>query len=414
MREVQSLPPHPGRILTPFSRIVAAQAINRFGDGFFTIGISWIIYGATGSVLPLGVLWSSYMMLAGVLQTVAAPLVDRLSRRALTVGLNLVRATVVAAPVVLAAAHRFATWELYPVFVVLGVLGLPYNPAVRAMIPQVVPPERLRAANARLQGVMEAMYVVGPAVAGATIAALGPLTGLGLDTVSFLVAALLMATLPGGPRPAQAPAPYVSAMWHGGRVMWRDALLRRLALLAVVVQVTDAAFIVLSVPLVRSVLHGTTRGVGLLEASLSLGVIVGAAAVNQPHLRFLRRGRWTLVLLFCLATGLIAVVPVLAWALMTQVVAGVADSVFMVEWETHFQSAVGSQDLGRVLMFHGGFTRAAQAVAAFAAAALALGIGIGGAFLALGLGGMAMAGVLLPGLHRAERALSPSGTTNGH
>ena len=230
------------------------------------------------------------------------------------------------------------------------------------MIPQVVPAERLFAANARLEGVMEAMYLLGPAVAGVVIAAFGPLTGLGIDTATFLAAAVLMATLPALPRPSPAPsASYVAAMWHGGRVMWRSAVLRRPALLAVVVQVTDAAFIVLSVPLVRSVLHRTTRGVGFLEASLSLGVIVGAAGVNQPRWRFLRRVRWPLVLLFCLATGLIAVVPVLAWALMTQVVAGLADSVFMVEWETHFQSAVSSQDLGRVLMFHGGFARAAQA-----------------------------------------------------
>ncbi len=404
MTEVHSSRPSQGGVLTPFARIVWAQAINRFGDGFFTIGISWLIYSSTGSVLPLGILWGSYMMVAGALQTVAAPLVDRWDRRALTVGLNLVRAGVVATPVVLAAAHRFSTWELYPVFVVLGVLGLPYNPAVRAMIPQVVPTERLLAANARLQGVMETMYVLGPAVAGVTIAAFGPLTGLGLDAVSFLAAALLMATVPGLSRPVPAPSTsYVTAMWHGGRVMWRDALLRRLALLAVVVQVTDAAFIVLSVPLVRSVLHGTTRGVGFLEASLSLGVIVGAVAVNQPRLRFLRRVRWALVLLFCLATGLIAVVPMLAWALMTQVAAGLADSVFMVEWETHFQSAVDHQDLGRVLMFHGGFTRAAQALGAFAAAGLALWVGIGGAFLYVGLAGMAMAGALLPGLHRAER-----------
>jgi hypothetical protein len=85
------------------------------------------------------------------------------------------------------------------------------------------------------------------------------------------------------------------------------------------------------------------------------------------------------------------------------VAAGLADSVFMVEWETHFQSAVDHQDLGRVLMFHGGFTRAAQALGAFAAAGLALWVGIGGAFLYVGLAGMAMAGALLPGLHRAER-----------
>ena len=389
---------------TPFGRIVLAQAINRFGDGFFTIGISWLIYGATGSVLPLGLLWGSYMAVVGGLQTMAAPLVDRMDRRALTVGINAVRAAVVATPVVLAQAHRFFTWELYPVFVVLGVLGLPYNPAVRAMVPEVVATEDLRGANARLQGVMETMYVLGPAAGGLTIAAFGPLSGLGVDAVSFLLAALLLATLPAMPRPVPpSPEPYAGAMWHGGRVMWHDALLRRLALLAVVVQVTDAAFIVLSIPLVRSVLHGTTRGVGFLEASLSLGVIAGSVAVNRPRWRGLRRARWSLVLLFCLATGLIAVVPVLAWALMTQVVAGLADSVFMVEWETHFQAAVDNQELGRVLMFHGGFTRAAQALGAIAAAGLALVVGIGGAFLSLGLAGMLMAGALLPGLLRAER-----------
>ncbi len=147
-------------------------------------------------------------------------------------------------------------------FVGLGVLGLPYSPTVRAMIPQVVPAERLFAANARLEGVMEAMYLLGPAVAGVTIAAFGPLTGLGIDAATFLAAAFVMATLSALPRPSPGPAAsYVAAMWHGGRVMWRSAVLRPLALLAVVVQVTDAAFIVLSVPLVRSVLHGTTRGV---------------------------------------------------------------------------------------------------------------------------------------------------------
>ena len=39
MTEVRSSPPNPGGVLTPFARIVLAQAINRFGDGFFTIGI---------------------------------------------------------------------------------------------------------------------------------------------------------------------------------------------------------------------------------------------------------------------------------------------------------------------------------------------------------------------------------------
>lgn len=388
---------------TGYIKILLAQAINRFGDGFFSIGVSWLIYVSTGSALPLGALWGGYLLLAGSVQTVVAPLADRMDRRQLTVSINLFRAALVATPAVLAYGHLYRTWELYPAFVLSGLIGVPYRSAISALLPEVVPADRLLHANARIQGATEVMYIVGPSVAGFTLAAFGALSGLWVDAATFLAAAILLATLDYRGRPnAGRHEQDRESVWWGIRRWWRDPTLRRLGLLASVVQVTDVAFIVLSVPLVRSVLHGTTGGVGLLEASLSVGFVGGTWLVGRSAV--LRRFRWGLPVLFCLATAAIGVIPLLAWALLTQVVAGVADGIFQVEWETHFQRVVENRELARVLMAQQSVTRGVQAIGALLVALLAVWLGIVVAFIVLGLAGAAVVLRVGRGIGRAEPA----------
>ena len=387
-------------------RLILAQAVNRFGDGFFSIGVSWIIYTHTHSVLPLGFLWAGYLLLVGGLQSALSPLVDALDRRAVLVVLNLLCAVIVVTPVVLGAFGLYRVFELYPAFVLLGIVAIPQQSAVSAIVPALVPEDHLVAANARLQGVMESMYLLGPAVAGFALAAFGALSGLAIDGATFLIAAVLLMTLP--PVRAEGHDPgqlYRHALLEGARTIWDDRRLRLLAALAILVQFTDVAFIVLSVPLVRTVLQGTTRGVGLLEASLSGGYILGAWLIGRFASRIRRESRWALVVVFCLATAGIAVVPRLAWALFTQVVGGVADSIFQVEWEATFQGAVEDRQRGRVFMWQAGAQRTAGGFGAIVAGLVAFGLGIPAAFATLGLLGAVLSAWVLATLRRLPDGL---------
>lgn len=395
---------------TGYLKLLLAQAITRFGDGFFSIGVSWLVYVSTGSALPLGALWGGYLMLAGTVQTLVAPITDRMDRRRLTVGINLLRASLVGTPAILAHWHLYHTWQLYPVFVLSGLIWVPYRAAMSSMLPEVVPPDRLLEANARIQGATEIMYIVGPTVGGFTLAVFGALSGLLVDAAALLAAACLLMTLAYHGSPAgKAREPDRQSIWWGIRQWWGEPLLRRLGLMAAVVQLTDVAFIVLSVPLVRSVLHGNTSGVGLLEASLSVGFLGGTWMVGRSS--FARRFRWRLPLIFCLATAAIGVIPLLAWALFTQVVAGIAGAIFEVEWNTHFQRTVENQGLARVLMAQQSFTRGVQSVGAVVVALLAVWIGVVGAFVALGLAGAALVIRVARGLQESP-SFTPSGPSS--
>ncbi len=389
----------------PLTRLIWARAVNRFGDGFFSIGVTWLIFTHTHSVVLLGVLWGAYLLLVAVLTSVLGPLVDRWARQRLLLGINGVQAILVLIPPFLWLLGAFRLWELYPAFLLVGLVAIPAGPAVSAMLPGLAGGEALDAANARLAGATEAMYLVGPAVGGVFLAYFGALSGLVVDGASFVAAGLLVASLPqAGAVAARVVERYAAAIRDGFALLWRDMRLLRLAALSVLVSFTDAAFIVLSVPLVRLVLHGTTASVGFLEGSLSAGVLVGAWLVRRRTLGAWPRVRQGLVVLFCVATALIGVVPLLAWALMTQVVAGVADGVFQVEWEVAFQQGVPDAQRGRAFMGQRAAARVASAVGAVMAAGLAAIAGVSAAFLALGLCGAVLATSLLAGLGPHEAA----------
>ncbi len=389
---------------TAFSRLVWAAAINRFGDGFFSIGVSWLIYTHTHSVLPLGLLWAGYYLVVGVLQSALAPLVDATDRRQLLVRVNLLRGAIVLAPAVLGVFGLYRVFELYPAFVLLGIAGIPARSAASAMIPALVGEGRLVAANARFAGVTEAMYLVGPAAAGLVLAALGARSGLVIDGASFVAAAVLLGSLPPTrSKPSVGEEAYWPALWSGARTVWSDRRLRLLAALSILVQFTDVAFIVLSVPLVRSVLDGTTRGVGFLEASLSGGYLLGAFLMGRAARSIPTTLRFRLVLLFCLATAGIVLIPALWWAFATQVVGGVADAIFQVEWQATFQASVAESHLGRVFMWQAGAQMGAAAVGALLAAGIALAFGIPAGFAVIGGLGAVLAAVVLRRLTRLPR-----------
>ena len=394
----------------PLNRLIGAAAITRFGDGFFSIGVTWLIYVQTHSVLLLGGLWGAYLLLVAGVTSVLGPIVDRRERRGLLVSISVVQAVLVLMPPALTLVHAFQLWELYPTFLLVGLVRIPAGSATSAMVPGLAGDEPLPAANARLAGATEAMYLVGPAVGGVFLAYFGALSGLVVNGATFAAAALLLASLPRASAPAPAAAErYRSAVWVGFQVLWRDGRLRRLAGLAILVSFTDAAFIVLSVPLVRTLLHGTTAGVGFLEGSLSAGVLVGAWLVRRQTLGAWPRLRQALVVLFCAATAVIGLVPLLAWALATQIVAGIADGVFQVEWEVAFQQDVSDAQRGRAFMGQRAAARLASAIGAVLAALVAAATGVAAAFLVLGVCGAALASSILYSLWR--RGAESAGVT---
>lgn len=381
------------RLGRPYWLLWLGETVSRFGDGFFFIAVGWLVYAQTGSVLALGLLWFVRRATTALAKALAAPLADRVDRRHLLVTLDVIRAVLTVAPFALQQAHLLQTWQLYAVLAAVGIVSTPYMPAAYALLPRLVRREDLAGANAWLQGGLEAMYLLGPAAGGLFIASFGAAPSMALDGTSYALCAALIAALPaaaGRVAVGARSARYRASLASGWRTLRSHADLAALTFLMATEGATDMVFGVLMIPLVTEVLHGGAAAVGLLEASLSGGVIL--ASLAAPGIAWNRRPLllWTTVPVFCLATAGLALAPTLAWAILLQVAAGLANGLFTIRAQTLFQVLVADEYLGRSLGFRDAFGAATQSGSALLIAAIAAGVGVAGAFGVVGALGAAV------------------------
>jgi len=116
---------------------------------------------------------------------------DRYDRRKLMVAADLVRAAALGGIALLSAAGVLELWHIAALVVFVGAGDAFFGPASTAFLPDLVDDEDLPAANA-LSGIYRPIMVrmVGPALAGLVVAALGPAPAFGVDALSFVGSAI--------------------------------------------------------------------------------------------------------------------------------------------------------------------------------------------------------------------------------
>jgi MFS family permease len=260
-----------------FRLLFLATLGSGFGTWLAFIGLAIDVKDRTDSGA-----WVSALLIADVLPAVvigllAGPLVDRLSRKGLMIGADLLRAAIFALlPFAGSAAVIIALAAL------AGVGTGLFRPAVYAGLPNLVDDEDLPRANGLIQGVENFAWAVGPLLGGALVAASGPDLAYWVNAGTFLVSALLLSGIPA--RVLQAG----TAESHGH---WRDLLegftfvLRTHALVTVLVvwsvfMLASAGINVAEVFLAKDTFDSGDFGYGLLVGATGLGLVLGSLAAG--------------------------------------------------------------------------------------------------------------------------------------
>jgi MFS family permease len=268
-----------------FAKLWAASTISALGSGLATIATPLYVASRTSSPLVVsaafGVAWLPWLLFA----LPGGVLVDRVDRRRLMIIVDWIR---VVAMGVLASAILTGWASIALLYVVLFIVNtgeIIFRSASQAMIPSVVPTPRLERANGWLVG--------GDTVAQQMLA--GPLGGLlfviaaGLPFLAnagtFAASALLIAWIAGSYRPERAESSRpqtraVRSLWadaaEGFRFLMKQRLLRTMAVLIGLLNVTLTGALAVLVLLARERLHLGSVGYGLLFTFMAIGGIVGS------------------------------------------------------------------------------------------------------------------------------------------
>ncbi|MFT3851858.1 MAG: MFS transporter [Ilumatobacteraceae bacterium] len=178
-----------------FMRWAVAEGVSWVGSAITTVVLPVLVFEATGSAAQTGIVFALRVVPYLVFGLVAGPLADRGNRRLLIVGGNVIEGVLVASIPVAHALGVLGVAQVYAVGLLSATAFVFSDAAVFGAVPALVGPERVPAANGMLASISATTEILGPLVAGALVALVGPATAVSVDAVSFFVAAAVQTSL---------------------------------------------------------------------------------------------------------------------------------------------------------------------------------------------------------------------------
>jgi predicted MFS family arabinose efflux permease len=330
-----------------FRALFWAQAVSVFGDRMVAVALAFAVLEVGGSASEVGLVLAcrTLPLLGSVL--VGGVVADRTSRRAVMVAADLVRFAVQGTLAVLLLTGGAEVWSLALLSGVAGAATGFFNPASTGLLPDVVAPEQLQQANGLRATAQSAGEIVGPALAGALVAAAGAGWALAVDAATFAVSAAFLAQLSLPPRAERARTSFLEDLRAG----WGEFRSRRwvwiFVLSAAIGNLWWGAWSALG-PVVAEADLGGAAAWGFTLAVMGVGALAGSLIATRAKPRRPLLLAAVAYLSFALPLGLLAAGAPVGLLALAALLAGAGMMLGNSVWESTLQRLVPSASLSRV------------------------------------------------------------------
>lgn len=275
-----------------FRLFFIGQGISLVGTWMQNVGEGWLILTLTNSPFYVGL--TAALSSIGVLlfSLYAGVIADRADKRRVIIFMQLAFMLEAFTVSILVWTGVVAVWQVLVLATILGIASAFDIPMRQSFLVEMVGKDDLMNAIALNSSLFNAARVVGPALAGLLIGAVGIAWCYFLNGLSYIavIAGLLMMRLPQSPRPAKT-----TSVWSGFRevlaFLRSDRRLRALIILTAILSVFGFPYISMMPVFARDVLHRGAAGYGALTSSIGIGAVIGALGIALGAARIRARGR---------------------------------------------------------------------------------------------------------------------------
>jgi MFS family permease len=348
------------RFLAPFASrdfrlLWTASTISLLGDGVWYVAIGWQTLALSNSATALAVVWLAFTLPHIAMLLFGGVLSDRLPRRRVLLGANIVSGVFVGTIAALSLAGELSIWKLLILVAGYGASEAVFGPAYGAIIPELVDREVLTQANSLNQlNRPLALRLAGPALGGALVVGFGVGAALAVDAGTFFVSAVILSRM-------AVPRTALAGMETSIRAVLQEvgeglAAVRRVPWLwagmgadAIGTMATWGCVQALVPVLVRDDLGGGAGALGAIYAAGGVGAVIAAVLTGS-------RGspRRPVTVLFLVLAGKVAAVGLFgfatsaATAMAASFLMGALSTIGLVVWMTLIHERVEGDLLGRV------------------------------------------------------------------
>ncbi len=256
------------------------QLISLTGTWMQNVAQAWLVYQLTNSPFKLGVVAFSAGVPVLAFSLWAGVVADRVPKRRL---LLMTQTGMMILAFILSADMFLGTvqwWHVAILAFLLGTANAFDAPTRQAFVVEMVGRRELMNAIALNSAMFNSARIIGPALAGVTLAALGAAWCFAVNGVSFLavIAGLALMDVPPYVGAALGESP-LKQMREGVSYIWHQPVVRPLITLVAVSNMFALGYMALLPALAQDVLHVGTVGYGFMTTAIGVGALVGALVI---------------------------------------------------------------------------------------------------------------------------------------
>ena len=244
---------------------------------------AWLVYRLTGSELMLGLVAFAGQLPTVLLGLFAGVVADRFSRYTVIL-VMLVLATIQAVALgVLTLGGWITAWHVFALALIAGTIQTFEMPARQSFLMEIVGKDDLTSAIALNSALVNGARILGPALAGLTVAAAGEGACFSINALSYLaiIGAFLSMRLPAKQAEATPQTSVFAFIQEGVSYALRTPAIRLLLTLIGFLSLLAAPYTVLMPVFAKDVLHGDANSMGILMGSAGMGALIGAGLLAR-------------------------------------------------------------------------------------------------------------------------------------
>lgn len=322
--------------MSSFTIFWLAQAISRFGDPITLIALAAVTYRATESALYTAIAVVIATLPSAVFGFVGGAIADAFGPRRAMITCDLLRCALIAL-VPFALNTEGGLLAAYACVFGAGLCAAVFNPARIAIIPQLVEPEQLTEANARVTASDRFVEILGALAAGFIVAGLGA-TAFLIDAATFGISAVLLFLVrtPPPERRTVSAQTIIRDTTDGARFLFQSSVLRANTIFSLLAQLAlPVANGLTPVLLIRRFAGGDAdlgaALFGTAEAALAAGAIM-AGLMLPEYIGRVGKGQLLIggFALYGVLLVMLGITPSLLPALVIFFAMGIANMLFLV------------------------------------------------------------------------------------
>jgi MFS family permease len=272
------------------------QLISNIGTWMQVIAQAWVVYQLGHSELTLGLVAFASAIPTLIISPWGGVVVDRMSRRNL---LLMTQTGAMFLAFILAALTFTGTareWHVIVLAALLGVVNAFDAPARQTIVMELVGKQDLPNAIALNSMMFNSARVIGPAVAGLMLAAVGAAWCFTINGISFfaVLISLWLMKLPPHRRAIQTNSPWQQLV-SGFQYAMHNNEISALILLSLVFSIFGISYSTVLPAFVEKTLHQGATAYGWVNAATGLGAVTGAFLLANHHISHGRRGKMLVI-----------------------------------------------------------------------------------------------------------------------